>query len=807
MSDTFDKHLGLIMPASKSFSTSTNEIRVIGIDLGTTNSTVAEIVYKPGLKSLTVQCLEIEQPTLIGKYTHIMVPSMVLILPDKVLVGEGAKRSYAKASELNLEQDKNIFLECKNEIGTERSYHRAPVGFKSPKEISGHVLAFLSQAAKSHGLPIGRTVITVPASFQVAQRKDTIDAASLAGIELSSGDLLDEPVAAFIDYLLSTSEHIAEITAKPSNILIFDFGGGTCDVAIFHLEPNINHDSLGITPLFVSRYHRLGGGDIDRAILYEVLLPQLMEQNNMSAFELNFEDKKKYVEPALISVAESLKIGLCNELSRLEAFGQQVDQSGGGFEKIYPGIHSCKIRDRAFSLQSPRLSLLQFNNILERFLDHDLLYARETEYYMTCSIFAPIQDALDKSGLTPDNINYCLMVGGSSLIPQVISAVRQYFKRGNIIMHQDRESTQVAVARGAAYHALIRELYKRGIFTDILHEDISIRTNSGLYTLIKSDSNIPYPSNDKWAENSDLALPRTSITEPFDLRVELVQGKEERIIFNVSWTIPPPVKKGDRLLLKYHMDENKVLELKLIREVRARMGMASQLDFRIENPITNVVNPSSIRLKIRKAEEILKQGLVPPQELATQIATIATDYAEIHQHEKAISYLKQALKLKNRPDSNILNLLGIYSGVIGDEKREEKYYRESAESGGDPNSYFNLALLYRKRNNWKEAEVAIAKYLNRYLNGPGLTLKALIAEAQGQDTLRDTLINDALTAFGPIASVSEWELGWMQIAVNKVGDLELAQKIIEERHKRLTGSSQEEIGGELPDIAERLINT
>jgi len=92
-------------------------------------------------------------------------------------------------------------------MGIQKTYHMAPKGFKSAAEIGGKVLEFLYKASLSdNDTPIDRVVITVPASFQGAQRSDTIKAAELAGLKLSDGDLLDEPVAAFLDYLLSTKE-------------------------------------------------------------------------------------------------------------------------------------------------------------------------------------------------------------------------------------------------------------------------------------------------------------------------------------------------------------------------------------------------------------------------------------------------------------------------------------------------------------------------------------------------------------------------------------------------------------------------
>jgi len=162
---------GLIAPRSVALALPKTPVRVIGIDLGTTNSALAEILWSPDAKEVSLaRCLEVEQPTTTGPYIHVLVPSVVAIHANNVLVGEGAKRLRANTS---LRRNKDIFYECKNDIGTRRTYHMAPEGFRSAAEIGGKVLAFLKAAAQeSNSIPPTRTVVTVPASFQIAQRRD-----------------------------------------------------------------------------------------------------------------------------------------------------------------------------------------------------------------------------------------------------------------------------------------------------------------------------------------------------------------------------------------------------------------------------------------------------------------------------------------------------------------------------------------------------------------------------------------------------------------------------------------------------------
>ena len=188
----------------------------------------------------------------------------------------------------------------KGDVGTAKNYLNPKEidteGFRNAAQIGGRVLGFLRKGAEADGRPApARTVVTVPASFGAAQRAATLHAAELAGLQTRGGDLLDEPIAAFIDAMM-TREGVRERfePGAPKNLLVFDFGGGTCDVAVFRAMRS-SEERFGVTPLAVSRYHRLGGGDIDAAILHEVLMAQLLDQNGLDPGELDFEDRKRVI--------------------------------------------------------------------------------------------------------------------------------------------------------------------------------------------------------------------------------------------------------------------------------------------------------------------------------------------------------------------------------------------------------------------------------------------------------------------------------------------------------------------------------
>ena len=764
-------------------------VSVLGIDLGTTNSTAARIEWSQadGRPPLA-ECLELEQNTLDGPYISTLVPSVVAIHQGIEYIGEGAKLLRGRSSDFGLQEKKNLFCECKNDMGVKKTYHLAPEGYRSAAEIGGKVLTFLAGGARPEE---SRTIVTVPASFQASQRMDTVKAAELAGISLDNGDLLDEPIAAFLDYMATHLDTLRLDSGIEKKLLVFDFGGGTCDVAIFSVKAHGSPIQLDMAPVSVSRYHRLGGGDIDQAVLYEVLLPQLMEQNKLNEFDLDFETKKKFIEPSFIGIAEALKTGLCNEIRRLQKFDSYTPEENQDIVKKYPGSHICTLQDgRKLTLDSPSLNARQLTDLLKSFLDTDLLYARETEYRMTCSIFAPLQDALDRAGMMAEDVNYCLLAGGSSLIPQVEEAVAEFFPQGELLTYSDYEATQTTVAKGAAYHALSLSLYNRGLVRPVSNETIAIRTQSGLVDLVPKGSVLPWPQNRTYEKCHALEVPGTENFEEQELRIEVVSREDERVLFSGSWVVPPPVKRGDPIVLEYSYDENQVLTL--------RMQLADNQDDsvfeqRLENPLSNVVNPQQGKVEIDSIEEKLRTGKIPKDQMLDTMVDLADKYADIRQHEKALAYVKKVLRAKNEPDSYLLNKMAIYCGDMGDTQREEKFYREAAESSSWGGPWFNLALAQERRNNIEDAHSSSQKAIVVESSAPYLVLEARLAGKLNKENSEQRL-SKAVGSFDSVESLNDWELGWLITGAKLACDVPLEEQGLEEKRKRRRNQNVEGTG-------------
>ncbi len=774
-------------------------LRLIGIDLGTTNTVVSELFWSPGQQEPPkARCLEIEQDTREGNYTNVLVPSIVALADGTEYVGEGARRLRARSSQAGLRRNANLFFECKNDIGLQRTYGEAPDGYRSAVDISARLLKRIWDEVLAQGPPPARTVITVPASFQAAQRQDTAKAAAQAGIELRRGDLLDEPVAAFLDYL--ATHGAAGMGADPGQrMLVFDFGGGTCDVALFTLEYS-SQGAPALAPAGVSRYHRIGGADIDAAIVHEVLIPQVLAQNGLGPLDLSFEDKKHSLEPTLLGVAEALKVGLCQEMRRLAGFGRSTDT----VEKRQPGRYECHRESGPLVLQSPVLSAAQFAEVVAPFVDPDLLYARETEYTTVASLFRPIQDALDRASWSPESVRYVLLTGGSSLIPHVQKAVAGYFSGANLLTHERGDAWQTTVACGAAYHALALETTGRAAFGVVAQDAISIRSSSGLVPLIPRHASLPYPAGGGFATNDTLAVPGTAMAETVEVRVELVAGATEtQQLFGEVWGIQGPVQKGETLRVEYRLDESQLLELRVsLASDPARTPLAAA----IESPLSHVVNPQSARVKADQIQEQLNSGAVALAAVPSKLVQLSELHAELGMKERAVADLRRAIAAKAKPDAGLLNKLASAYGQLGDVDREERYYREAIAISDWSGSHFNLALALRRRKKLEEAAKAADDALRLEREAPYLVLRGLIAAAEGETPRRDQLLDEAFELFGDaLESLNDFELGWFVTAAQVKDPQRLAAGRAEQKRRASHQGLAQGPGGLLPDIRPALV--
>lgn len=792
--------------------------RVIGIDLGTTNSVVGEISWSPDVTSAdlsqSLRCLSIKQPTTDGDVISTIVPSMVAVHPNVgVVVGEGAKKLRSRATQLGLVEYENVFAETKNHIGTRRTYPNADENLRSPKGVAAAVLKFLvDSAAALDPKKIDHVVITVPASFQAAHRNDTLEAARIADINVGPGDLLDEPVAAFLDFVArGGAKSLEERSSRPvRNLLVFDFGGGTCDIAIFSLA--LRAGGLQISPTAVSRYHRLGGGDIDLAILHDCLIPQLQQQNGLGPFDLSYQDKVRPLRLTYLSIAESLKVGLSLELRRLESFGKLdgadltkiMKRLPGRYDCILPAAKNLRDEDRLVSLRDPAISASHLEEILNPFLETDLLYPKGDEYRTSCSIFAPIDDALQRSDLTAADVDVCLLVGGSSLLPQVQRAVRAFF--GNAVVHPvgDREETMTAVARGAALQSASIHLGRGSLVTSVAATGIFLRTTSGAVEIVPRGKPLPFPGEGAWNVIQErIVVPEGSLTSDTMLRLE-IQDEEEHLLGAWLWGIPPPTEASDPLDISARMDANQVLSF----EVRLRARKEVAYSGVIENPLTSVVNSSETRERIEAIEERFRRREVKASEQRDTFVELTNLYREIGFSEKASDLAQHAVKAAKTADPALLNLAGLTAGEAGDHEREEKFLKEAARvSKGWGGPLFNLSLSQRRRGHLDEALITIKQARAIDDDPPSRTLEALILKELGDAEASGKAAVAAAQMYGDFHGKADWYIHWNKVNAELLSDAPLVAEIEAEMRRRKSNSPAGVTEGMLPELAPALART
>jgi molecular chaperone DnaK len=765
-----------------------------GIDLGTTNSTLCRATLPAGATSPTEpEVVSLRQSTPAGEFTGTLLPSIVATYQGREFVGQGAKdlRALMADTSKGISRNVNLFHDCKNEIGTKRTYSNAPEGYRSPTDIAARILCYLQHEGIGDAAQ-GNVVVTVPASFQAAQRAETARACLSAGIDVSGGRLLDEPVAAFIDYAYRYDRSLLESVTGKKNLLVFDFGGGTCDIALFGLAHTEKDSPIQVTTRSVSRFHRLGGGDIDLAILHRVLVPQLCKENGLSEFDLSFQEKTRVITPALIAVAEALKIQICNEIWRLQQFGRLDSTPREDIVARYPAQVAMRQGGRILRLSTASITAAQFDEVLAPFLNTDHLFARSTEYRLENSICAPVADALERAQIEPGEIDFVLAVGGSSLIPLVMDALRVSFSHARMLQYEDRKDAQLAVARGASLHALALATNGQGIIAPVVQDDIFLVTQTGDLKLVAQGTALPFPVEGVSA-NDSLSVPADAFEQPLRLSVELVAGAERRPLFRDHWDMTM-VRKGSTLRLEYAYDENQVfhLELKLADFPESVAFKAS-----IENPLSHVVNPNQQQEEIDRLEEEYRQDPRQAEELMPRIAELCAD---LGQHEKAIGLVRTLLRQANRPVAWLLNRQAMYEDARGNQSAAIQGYEEAGKASRDwGGPFFNLALLYEKQGKYDAALRAIDRGIQLQDSPPYQILKLRIRKhlkANVETKSKAVLI---LKDFGDPVNLDDWELGWFIAAADLAGDKHASEAGRRIRQSRKSAGPVDS-GGLRPDM-------
>jgi len=610
--------------------------KIIGIDLGTTNSVVA---FMEGGTAKVI-------PNKEGANT---TPSIVAFTKDdKRLVGTLAKRQAVTNPE-------NTIYSAKRFIGhnyDEATEEMKMVPYKcakrpngdiaivaqgkeyTPQEISAGVLAYLKQVAEEYlGQPVTEAVITVPAYFNDSQRQATKDAGRIAGLDVKR--IINEPTAAALAYGADKK--------KSGTIAVFDFGGGTFDISILEIQDGV------IEVKSTNGDTRLGGDDIDQRIV------NYFADEFKKEYGIDLRNDSMALQ-RLREAAEKAKIEL-STLHETEINLPYITADATGPKHLNTKLSRAKLESLC-------------TDLFERLLK-------------------PCKQALADSGVSKDKIDEVILVGGSTRIPKVQELVKEFFgKAPNKSVNPDE-----VVALGAAIQGGVLA----GDVTDVLLLDVTplslgIETLGGIMTkLIERNTTIPTRKSQVFstAEDNQTAV---------DIRVfqgEREFAKDNKILGQFKLEGIPAARRGmPQVEVTFDIDANGIVHVsakdkatnkeqkititsssglskeEIDRMVREAQEHASE-DQKAKEVVEKRNKLDGMILQIEKTVSENKEKL-PAEEITKVEAAVEKAKAALKEHENNGDELQKATDELTQASHKIAEILYSQAGAQGETSEEKK---------------------------------------------------------------------------------------------------------------------------------------
>ena len=484
--------------------------KIIGIDLGTTNSVVA--------------VMEGSEPKVIANAEGNRLTPSVVAFTDKgeVLVGEPARRQAVTNPTRTVYSIKRFMGRRHSEVESEEKmvpykivggssdYVKVKAGDQElpPQEISAKILRKLKEAAESYlGHKVNKAVITVPAYFNDAQRQATKDAGQIAGLEVAR--IINEPTAAALAYGLDKK--------KDEKIVVFDLGGGTFDVSVLQVAGG---GEAGETKVFevlsTNGDTHLGGDDFDEVLINFVAGNFQKEQG---------VDLRK--DPMALQRLQEACEKAKKELSSLPQTDINLP-----FITIASGVPK-------------HLQVTIARAKFEELTDHLIERCRK-----------PVLQALQDAKLSPSDLDEVVLVGGSTRIPKVQKLVKDIFGKEP---HKGVNPDEVVAVGAAIQGSVLAGERKDVLLLDVTPLTLGIETEGGLMTaLVEKNTTIP---TEKKQTFSTAAENQTAVT------VMIYQGErkmaaDNRLLDKFDLTNIPPAPRGmPKIEVKFDIDANGILSV------------------------------------------------------------------------------------------------------------------------------------------------------------------------------------------------------------------------------------------------------